>query len=48
MATRFAFAHDTTVPGAPAHDARVLVEGYADGPEISVDSVVHRGRRDAR
>ncbi|UAB93535.1 ATP-grasp domain-containing protein [Dactylosporangium vinaceum] len=44
LATRFAFAHDTTVPGAPAHDARVLVEGYADGPEISVDSVVHRGR----
>ncbi|WP_433204370.1 ATP-grasp domain-containing protein [Dactylosporangium sp. CS-047395] len=44
LAANFAFARDTTVPGAPAYDVSVLVERYADGPEISVDAVVHRGR----
>ncbi|MEV6922899.1 ATP-grasp domain-containing protein [Dactylosporangium sp. NPDC051485] len=39
----FAFARDTTVPGAPSYEVSVLVEQYADGPEISVDSVVHDG-----
>ena len=39
----FAFARDTTVPEAPHYDVSVLVEEYADGPEISVDSVVSRG-----
>lgn len=43
LAARFAFARDTTVPGAWRYDA-VLVEEYATGPEISVDSAVHRGR----
>ncbi len=43
LAAQFAFAHDTTVPGAPSYDVSVLVEQYADGPEISVDAVVHRG-----
>lgn len=37
---QFAFARDTTVPGALTYDVSVLVEEYADGPEISVDSAV--------
>lgn len=40
----FAFARDTTVPGAPSFREAVLVEAYADGPEISIDSAVHGGR----
>ena len=43
LRARFAFARDTTVPGAWRYDA-VLVEEYLTGPEISVDSAVHRGR----
>ena len=43
LAERFAFARDTTVPGAWHYDA-VLVEEYLTGPEISVDSAVHGGR----
>ncbi|HET8640727.1 MAG TPA: ATP-grasp domain-containing protein [Pseudonocardiaceae bacterium] len=43
LAERFAFARDTTVPGAWAYDVIVLVEQFLDGPEISVDSAVHRG-----
>lgn len=43
LAARFPFARDTTVPGAPSQRESVLVEAYADGPEISVDSAVHRG-----
>jgi len=43
LAARFTFARDTTVPGAWHYDA-VLVEEYLTGPEISVDSAVHRGR----
>jgi hypothetical protein len=39
----FAFARDTTVPEAPHYDVSVLVEEYADGPEISVDCCVFRG-----
>jgi hypothetical protein len=35
LATQFAFAHDTTVPGAWQYDVVVLVEEYATGPEIS-------------
>ncbi|MFG1837128.1 acetyl-CoA carboxylase biotin carboxylase subunit family protein [Micromonospora sp. NPDC049175] len=30
-------------PELPVHERNILVEEYADGPEISVDSVVHRG-----
>jgi biotin carboxylase len=39
----FDFAHDTTAPGAILGEDIVLVEEYADGPEISVDSAVFRG-----
>lgn len=41
----WAFARETMVPGALAYDEfAVLVEEYADGPEISVDSAVFHGR----
>ena len=41
----FAFARDTTVPGALVYDdSAVLVEEYADGPEISIDSAVFHGQ----
>ncbi|MGI8665032.1 MAG: ATP-grasp domain-containing protein [Jatrophihabitans sp.] len=40
---QFAFARDTTAPGAVRGDAIVLVEEYADGPEISVDCAVFQG-----
>jgi ATP-grasp domain len=40
---QFAFARDTTVPGAWRYDV-VLVEEYLTGPEISIDSAVHGGR----
>jgi len=43
LAARFAFARDTTVPGAWRYDV-VLVEEYLAGPEISVDSAVHGGQ----
>ncbi|HTZ42491.1 MAG TPA: ATP-grasp domain-containing protein [Jatrophihabitans sp.] len=36
----FTFARDTTAPGAVVGDSIVLVEEYADGPEISVDCAV--------
>jgi biotin carboxylase len=42
LTAQFAFARDTTVPGAGQYDV-VLVEEYLTGPEISVDSAVHRG-----
>jgi biotin carboxylase len=38
----FGFARDTTLPGAWRYH-QVLVEEYLTGPEISVDSAVHRG-----
>jgi biotin carboxylase len=40
---QYAFAHDTTVPGAWQYDA-VLVEEYLTGPEVSIDSAVYHGR----
>ncbi len=43
LSARFAFARDTTVPEAPHYDASVLVEEYADGPEISIDCAVSGG-----
>jgi biotin carboxylase len=43
LAANFAFARDTTVPGAPHHEISVLVEEFADGPEISVDAAVSGG-----
>lgn len=39
----WAFAHDTTVPEAPHYDVKVLVEEFADGYEISIDSAVFQG-----
>jgi biotin carboxylase len=39
----WAFAHDTTVPEAPHYDLKVLVEEFADGYEISIDSAVYQG-----
>jgi biotin carboxylase len=41
---RFGFARDTTAPGAVLGESIVLVEEYVDGPEISVDSAVFRGK----
>jgi len=39
------FASTTTVPGALVYDDHAtLVEEYADGPEISIDSAVYHGR----
>lgn len=43
LRAQFGFARDTTVPEAPHYDVSVLVEEYADGPEISIDAVVHGG-----
>jgi biotin carboxylase len=43
LAGYFAFARDTTVPGAWRYDL-VLVEEYLTGEEISLDAAVHRGR----
>jgi biotin carboxylase len=43
LAAYYAFARDTTVPGAWRYDL-VLVEEYLTGPEISVDAAVHAGR----
>ncbi|MEY2441624.1 MAG: hypothetical protein QOJ46_1050 [bacterium] len=43
LEAQFAFAHDTTLPEAPVYDRSVLVEEYADGPEISVDCAVSAG-----
>ncbi|MEP6525730.1 MAG: ATP-grasp domain-containing protein [Nocardioidaceae bacterium] len=44
LAAQFAFARDTTVPGAWEYDPVVLVEECLMGPEISVDAAVHRGQ----
>jgi biotin carboxylase len=38
------FAHDTTVPEAPHYDVKVLVEQFADGYEVSIDSTVFHGQ----
>lgn len=43
LTARFAFARDTTVPGAWHYDV-VLVEEYLTGEEVSLDAAVHRGR----
>lgn len=42
LAEQFSFARDLTIPGAWRYDS-VLVEEFVDGPEVSIDSVVHRG-----
>ncbi|MFL6162612.1 MAG: acetyl-CoA carboxylase biotin carboxylase subunit family protein [Jatrophihabitantaceae bacterium] len=43
LTANYAFARDTTVPGAWHYDL-VLVEEYLTGEEISVDAAVHEGR----
>jgi biotin carboxylase len=43
LAAGFEFARDCVVPGSWRYDEGVLVEEYVAGPEISVDSAVHRG-----
>jgi carbamoylphosphate synthase large subunit len=43
LAARFEFARDCEVPGSWRYDEGVLVEQYVAGPEISIDSAVHRG-----
>jgi biotin carboxylase len=44
IADLFTFPSGVEIPHVPAYDQAVLVEEYLDAPEISVDSVVHRGR----
>lgn len=44
LIANWAFAHDTTVPEAPPYDVKVLVEEFADGYEISIDSAVFQGQ----
>ncbi|ADB31995.1 phosphoribosylglycinamide synthetase [Kribbella flavida DSM 17836] len=44
LRANWAFAHDTTVPEAPHYDVKVLVEEFADGYEISIDSAVLSGQ----
>jgi predicted ATP-grasp superfamily ATP-dependent carboligase len=44
LATHFVTTRDVPVPHTPVFDQGVLVEEYVEGPEISVDSVVHGGR----
>lgn len=44
LAEQFSYARDTTVPEAPHYDVAVLVEEFADGPEISIDCAVFRGQ----
>jgi biotin carboxylase len=44
LADQFPATRGVVVPHTPAFDQAVLVEQYLDAPEISVDSVVHRGR----
>ena len=43
LAERFAFTRNTTLPEAPDYELSVLVEEFADGPEISVDCAVGGG-----
>ncbi|MEU9019723.1 ATP-grasp domain-containing protein [Actinomadura sp. NPDC048394] len=40
----FPWSAGARAAGAPRYETPVLVEEYLDGPEISIDSVVHRGR----
>lgn len=44
LRANWAFAHDTTVPEAPHYDVKVLVEEFADGYEISIDSAIFHGQ----
>jgi biotin carboxylase len=42
-AVEFTGASGESAPDLPTHERNILVEEFAQGPEISVDSVVHRG-----
>ncbi|MEU3853760.1 ATP-grasp domain-containing protein [Streptomyces sp. NPDC029554] len=42
-AVEFTDASGEWAPDLPTHERNILVEEFARGPEISVDSVVHRG-----
>ncbi|MEV0386642.1 ATP-grasp domain-containing protein [Nonomuraea sp. NPDC050643] len=44
LSALFGVARDASAPGEVRYDIPVLVEEYVDGPEISVDAVVHQGR----
>ncbi|GAA3753373.1 ATP-grasp domain-containing protein [Salinactinospora qingdaonensis] len=44
LADHFAVSRDVVVTDTPDYEQGVLVEEYLDAPEISVDSVVYRGR----
>ncbi|MEV5886563.1 ATP-grasp domain-containing protein [Streptomyces sp. NPDC052020] len=44
LADQFTATRDVPVPHTPVFEQAVLVEEYLEGPEISVDSVVFRGR----
>ncbi|WP_329521945.1 ATP-grasp domain-containing protein [Spirillospora sp. NBC_01491] len=44
LSARFPWTRRAAAPGAPRYDVPVLVEEYLDGPEISIDAVIHRGR----
>ncbi|EFH28197.1 hypothetical protein [Streptomyces sp. CC0208] len=41
-AVEFTDASGEWAPGLPTHEQDILVEEFAAGPEVSVDSVVHR------
>lgn len=43
LAERFAFVSELTVPDGATFEVPVLVEEFADGPEVSVDAVVQGG-----
>ncbi|MEU0483255.1 ATP-grasp domain-containing protein, partial [Streptosporangium sp. NPDC006013] len=43
LAERFAFVRELTVPDGATYEIPVLVEEFADGPEVSVDAVVQGG-----
>ncbi|MGV9502616.1 ATP-grasp domain-containing protein [Streptomyces sp. NPDC003642] len=43
QAVAFTDASGQWAPDLPTHERNILVEEFARGPEISVDSVVHRG-----
>lgn len=43
LTERFTFVRDLTVPDGATYEVPVLVEEFADGPEVSVDAVVQGG-----
>ncbi|GAA2376785.1 carboxylase [Catellatospora methionotrophica] len=43
LAAAFRIAHEASLVGDEPYRGGALIEGFADGPEISVDGAVHRG-----